>query len=344
MIQLQAKPLSTVADAIDRLQMAVELEFSTLPPYLYAKFSILPDTNAAAAQYLGDIVMQEMIHMCLACNIMSALGGTPQLVQPEASPPFPPVFPGPLPGDIGPPGGAPLTISLLPFSPDATAQGMAIEQPENPLIFPVVMAALADSQTETIGQFYAKLDAFLATLPDNAWQAQSVQIVDEQFFPGQLFAVTNYADAHRAITQIVSEGEGTEEGTDASPLDFQNQPAHYYRFEEMNRNLVLTRSGSSFQWGPDSFGVDYTQVYAAIPNPGQHDFSGEPQAAQDAQKACNLAFTALVDALQATFKGGVGQMGIAVRAMFDLRKAALIALQTPLNSGSVAGPAFLYIG
>jgi hypothetical protein len=38
------------------------------------------------------------------------------------------------------------------------------------------------------------------------------------------------------------------------------------------------------------------------------------------------------------------QLGVAVRAMFDLRLAAQVALRTPLADGtSVSGPAFVYI-
>ena len=341
MIVLQAKPLTTVEHAIERLQTAIELEFSTLPPYLYAKFSMLPDANPQAAAYLGDIVGQEMIHLCLACNIMNALGGNPVLANPSGQPPFPPVFPSTIPGDIGPPGGDPIKVRLLHFCMDAMAQGMAIEQPEDPIVFPQLLASLEDDQTETIGQFYRKLGHFLGTLPDTAWKAGRNQIDDSQFFPGQLYAINGNDDAQRAIDQIVSEGEGTTE----TPLDFQNELSHYYRFEEMWKNQVLMKSSQppGYAWGPlGSFGIDWTAVYPAIDDPGQHDFSGEPEAAQQAQAACDLAYSRLVDALQLAVNGQNGQLGAAVRAMFDLRKAATVALTTPLNSGDVAGPAFRY--
>lgn len=338
MILLQAKPLETIEDAYERLQTAIELEFSTLPPYLYAKFSILPGSNDRAASNLADIVGQEMIHMCLACNIMNALGGNPQLVTPGSQPPFPPVYPTTLPGDIGPPDGDPITVHLYRYSDCAFQQGMAIEQPVSPILFAAEGAE--DEGTETIGQFYAKLDAFLATLPESAWQKDRNQIDDSQFFAGQLYAINSYDDAHRAISQIVSEGEGS---TD-TPLDFQNEVSHYYRFKEMHLNQVLTKSDQppGYQWGPEPLGVDTGAVYPAIDDPPEHDFSQDSAAAQAAQAACNLAFTRLVDALQLAVTGQEGQLGAAVRAMFDLRTAAQIALTTPLNGGEVAGPSFLY--
>lgn len=334
MSSLQAQKFESVDDAHAGLQTALSLEFATLPPYLYTKFSIPPGANPAAAAILGDIVGQEMIHLCLACNIMNALGGNPVLTSPLT-------YPSTLPGNIGPPGGDPIVAHLWKFSPEAMAQGMAIESPENPIVFPPATLTAAEAETERIGQFYARLDAFLATLPASDWTAGINQITDAQFFPGQLYAVNDYADAHRAITQIVSEGEGSAD----TPLDFENEVSHYYRFREVHDNLVLTKTATppGYQWGPAQLGVDWTAVYPAIDDPSTYNFSGEPPAAQAAQAACNLAYSQLIDALQLAVTGQPGQLGAAVRAMFDLRKTAMVALNTPLSDGtSVAGPAFLY--
>jgi hypothetical protein len=337
MIHLQAKPLDTIEHAYERLQTAIELEFSTLPPYLYAKFSILPGTNDQAATYLDEIVGQEMIHMCLACNILNSLGGSPVLSKFADGRAFPPVFPTTLPGDIGPPQGDPVMVHLWGFSQKAMEQGVAIERPAKPLLS--ADRSAGDDGTETIGQFYEKLDAFLSTLDASAWKGVN-QIDDSQYFAGQLYPINSYEDAHRAIDQIQSEGEGSNE----SPLDFQNEVSHYYRFEEMSQNKVLTKriDPPGYQWGPDAFGIHWDLAYKAMDDPSQYDFSGEPEAAQAAQAACNLAYSRLVDLLQLAVTGHKGQLGAAVRAMFDLRKAAMIALQTPLNDGWVAGPSFLY--
>lgn len=333
MIRLQATPPSSVNDAIAMLQTAAAIEFGTLPPYLYAKFSILPGTNPAAVDRLAMIVGQEMIHLCLVCNIINALGGTPQLKAP--------VYPCTL-GDVGPPGGDPLMIRLLPFGPDAMAQGMAIEEPEEVPPFEVVeLLAAAPGGAMTIGQYYALVDAFLATLPASDWVPGNNQITDNQFFAGQLFAVNGYADAHSAIQQIVSEGEGAKD----DPLDFQNELAHYYRFGEIFYDKVLTKmpENPGYQWGPEPLGVDWAGAYPAIPDPGSHDFSKDSAAAQSAQAACNAAYSGMIDALQLAVTGEVGQLGAAVRRMFELRMAAMAALQVPLADGkSVAGPSFLY--
>lgn len=323
----------SVEDVQQLVQNAIDLEFATLPPYLYAKFSILPDSNAPAASRLDSIVREEMIHMCLACNIMNAIGGTPAI--------NPPHYPGSLPGDVG--GG--LILHLLPFSEAAMQQGMAIEEPSEPIDPP--QRKLAAAPGVTIGEYYERLDAALAALPASAWIAKRNQITDAQFFQGELFAVNDYADAHRAIGNIVSEGEGTPVSPDnpGSPLDFEHYLAHYYRFWEVFRNQVLEKDSNpvGYAWG-GPLGVDWQAVYPAIPDPETHDFSQDPPAAQQAQAECNAAFTAMVDALTTAFSGNAAGLGIAVRAMFDLRMAAIRALNTPLADGvMVAGPAFLYL-
>ena len=333
MLFVEARSIATVDDAIELLQMAVGIEFSTLPPYLYALYSIRPDTNAAAASRIRAVAMEEMVHMCLACNILNALGTNPVLTAPT--------YPGPIPGGISGGGKEALTIHLLPFSKDAMAQAMAIEEPEaGPINIPHELALEAAPTFMTIGQFYSHLDQFLSTLPESRWSKNRNQIDDRQFLQGELFAVNGFDDAHRAIQRIVSEGEGTKE----SPLDFRGEVAHYYRFEEIFSNQVLTKANNDVGFVfKGTLGVDFTAVYPAIADPGSHDFSNDPPAARAAQDRCDEAFTRLVQELQRAVAGEGGRIGNAVRAMFDLRMAAEHALKVPLAVPTqVAGPSFRF--
>lgn len=338
MVRLMWTQPQSVEDVQGLVQTAINLEFSTLPPYLYALLSIPPGENLEARSRIYDISMQEMIHMCLACNILNAIGGSPDIVAPR--------YPGPLPGDVA----QGLIIHLYPFSQQAAEQGMHIEQPEDPIDPPVLMAKMnADEAAPvTIGEYYERLKVTLSRLPASAWCVDRNQFDDSQFLQGNLFKVNNYEDAAQAIDNIVSEGEGTPQthGSEGSPLDFQNQMAHYYRFWEIHKNLVLTKADNSvgYQWGPQSLGIDWTAVYPAITDPEQHDFTHEPAAAREAQADCNAAYGAMIDALKLAFNGEPGQLGVAVRAMFDLRMAARKAFTTPLNDGRVAGPAFIVPG
>ncbi len=345
LIRLLAQPLNSLEDAYVRLQQAIDIEFATLPPYLYALYSIRPGTNSKAEELIRGIALQEMIHFCLDCNILNALGGSPKITAPK--------YPDDL-GLIGTDNG-PLTLNLIPFSKEAMHQGMEIEQPETPPGVPVVrmLAEEAeDAQREyiSIGEFYRRLNNFLATLPASAWNADRNQISDDQFFSGQLFPVNSYAEAHKAIAIIVSEGEGGERGTSVDPLDFQGELSHYFRFGELFHDAVLTKADNSvgYTFGPAKLGVDWNGAYPAIWNPGAHDFSKEPQTVQSAQAACNEAFTKMVDLLQLAVSppAGVapGSLGQAVGAMFSLRMAAKRALTVPLaDPTKVAGPGFLYL-
>lgn len=343
MYQMLWTPLTTLQQARERIQTAIGVEFGTLPPYLYALYSIREGTNPIAQQLIRSVALQEMIHMCLMSNMLNALGGDPMI--------SPQTYPGPLPGDIGP-DRKQLKIRLYPFSEQAMAQAMAIEEPEDKPDFPIEsVLALDEAAPEkeepvTIGEFYCRLDKSLATLPESDWIAGRNQIADDQFFPGQLFAINNYPDAHRAIEMIVSEGEGTNTGTVHNPLDFQDDVAHYFRFGEIFYDRVLTKSDKpeGYQWGPTRLGVDWKGVYPAIADPGAHDFSREPPAAQAAQIACNKAFSSMVDALQRAVGGKTGALGEAVQAMFVLRMAAHHAFTVPLaDATKVAGPAFIYL-
>jgi hypothetical protein len=334
MIYLRFKPIKTLDDAFELLQIAIELEFSTLPPYLYALYSIKPGTNPEASSRIRFVAMEEMAHMCLACNIFNALGRNPVLTAPT--------YPGPLPGGISGGGKQALIIHLYPFSKESMKQAMDIEEPEDGAIdFPHEEALEAIAPTfVTIGQFYHYLDSYLAKLPPSQWKSGRNQIDARQFLQGEIFAVNNYADAHRAIEQIVSEGEGSKK----SPLDFAGEVSHYYRFGEVYYDQVLTKADNpeGYVW-KGKLGVDWNAVYPAIADPGSHDFSKDPPEARAAQDGCDRAYTSLVQELQRAVAGETGRLGNAVRAMFDLRMAAKHALTVPLAMPTqVAGPSFRY--
>ena len=64
------------------LQAAVELEISTLPPYLSALYSMRPNSgkNVEIIKLIRSIIMEEMSHLALACNLLLATkGGEPRL-------------------------------------------------------------------------------------------------------------------------------------------------------------------------------------------------------------------------------------------------------------------------
>ena len=108
----------------EHLQAAIELEHSTIPPYLCALYSIRPGANAEAAEIIRTVAVQEMLHFVLAANVLNAVGGAPTI----DSPLFVPDYPAKIP--VGQ--GEPLLVPLRKFSPEAIDTFLAIERPAPP--------------------------------------------------------------------------------------------------------------------------------------------------------------------------------------------------------------------
>jgi hypothetical protein len=100
--------IATLEDLRTHLQWAIELEHSTLPPYLCALYSLDPARNAEAAQVVGTVFAEEMLHLLLAANLLNAVGGDPVLDAPHLLP----SYPHPLPHSDGS-----VQIGLVPFGP-----------------------------------------------------------------------------------------------------------------------------------------------------------------------------------------------------------------------------------
>src|SRR5205814_1549988 len=98
MVKIQKKYIeavrnaSTLSDLFVHLQNAIKLEHATIPAYLSGLMSIRPGANAAVAEIIHSVVIEEMLHMSIACNILNALGGAPDINVPG----FIPGYPGPL--------------------------------------------------------------------------------------------------------------------------------------------------------------------------------------------------------------------------------------------------------
>jgi hypothetical protein len=78
MAQPARVPTRDLAWIKQSLQLAIELEYATLPLYLSAMFS-LEVQNYTAYNTIRSVAMEEMVHMAIACNMLAALGGTPRL-------------------------------------------------------------------------------------------------------------------------------------------------------------------------------------------------------------------------------------------------------------------------
>ena len=72
-----------------QLQQAVQVEFYTIPLYLTALYSIIENHNTYAYSAIRDVVMQEMLHMVQAANILIAIGGEVMIDDLKFAPSYP---------------------------------------------------------------------------------------------------------------------------------------------------------------------------------------------------------------------------------------------------------------
>ena len=131
--------IKSLPDLQDALQTAMRLEFSTIPPYLCAQWSINADPGGVG-NMIQNIVVEEMYHFALAGNMLTAIGGTPSIANATFIPSYPTnVLPGGIPQK--------LAVDLKPLTPDQVQVFMQIEFPE---FLPVALVA----GPATIGAFY----------------------------------------------------------------------------------------------------------------------------------------------------------------------------------------------
>ncbi len=138
------------------LQLAILIEHSTIPPYLTALYSIKDGTNLLASQVIRSVVVEEMLHMIMVCNVMNAVNIQPSVNRPQNYPSYPMKLP--LNVDF--------FVGLETFSSNSIATFIAIESPSTPL----VKAPVSHVGTE-------KMVAFSRGLPEqqNFWDVANLK-------------------------------------------------------------------------------------------------------------------------------------------------------------------------
>ena len=79
MIFLKQISIDTIEELRTAIQTAIELEHSTIPPYLTANFTLSNTGNDAISNVISSVVGEEMLHLSIACNLLNAIGGSPIL-------------------------------------------------------------------------------------------------------------------------------------------------------------------------------------------------------------------------------------------------------------------------
>jgi hypothetical protein len=222
-------PIRTVEDLRAHISLAIEVELSTIPPYLYALYSI-EDQASEAALLFRSIVTEEMLHLALATNLLLAVGGEPAFGGALSTPRYPSPLAHHRPE---------LTLNLAPCSDELIRNMfMVIERPERRDAPPEADAF------HTLGQFYHALEIAIERLAKSGSlfenPQRSRQLADPSFYAavaddaddsGGLMLIDDVASADAAIEIIVHQGEGLSDERWADPSH--QELTHYYKLESI---------------------------------------------------------------------------------------------------------------
>jgi Ferritin-like len=303
------------------LQKAVELEMSTIPPYLYAAWSIdVSQDPSGTRDVIVGIAREEMLHMGIACNLLASIGGQPKIVRTA------PRYPTNLPKHVH----KGLQVALEPLSRDLLLRTfMAIEEPATHVVDD---PDFVPSGSTLISDFYdAVQHAFEPPHSPDLSTAGQIDL-DNSLSKGS-FVVANLDDVRAAIDLIKRQGEGTS----TKPFENRADPeelAHFYQFGEIAHGHRLTRTA------PFTYSGDVVQMPAV-----RTVAPADPTAPAATQ--FNRLYSDLLDDLEQAWDGrGSDALGDAVGKMFALGDAAEQMIQQGVGppfvvvdtSGSPLGP------
>lgn len=159
--QLRGNKICTLSEMKKQLQVAIQIEWATVPLYLTALYSIVEGYNTEIRDLISSVVREEMFHMIQVANVMIVLNGSPLIDDPSVAPSYPVKG---LPGGVLPD----LKISLEPLSLEYVFMVfMAVEIPQRSL---VASPAISSEET-TIGAFYGELKDCIDQFGDDPFMA-----------------------------------------------------------------------------------------------------------------------------------------------------------------------------
>ena len=210
------------------LCQAAELEHGIMCQYLFAAFSLkqradeglTPEELEAVTRWrrtIAHVATEEMLHLALVQNVLSAIGAAPHLTRPNL----------PAPAHHYPAG---VNLTLVPFGEPALQHFMFLERPEGmalegakgidaPVHDAVPLMAEGDIVPQlqdfaTVGHLYRSIEQGLVHLADKFGERNlfvgppRAQATSTDFRWPELVAVTDPASAQRALDTILEQGEG----------------------------------------------------------------------------------------------------------------------------------------
>jgi ferritin-like protein len=348
MLKLVPQSIASIPDLKKALQNAIQLEHSTIPPYLTALATLSGNSPSVvyARRAVRDVVVEEMLHMTLACNLLNAIGGHPEIATPGFVPSYPSELPMGVAGD--------LVVHLKRYSKHLIEETfMKIEEPEVVVDIPVKAAALVAAALPaiTIGQFYGMIRSQIVQENENTnifTGDPHLQVTG--FFPDptENISVTDLDSALLAIETIVEQGEGTPK----SPLDLQKHIAHYYRFQQFSKGMRIVDDPSShvkvsFDPAQPLTIDDTADVIQMVDDPPLVTYDQADWRAEQLSRECDASYTRILAALHRGFNGEPAKVNDAIGGMFEFKTILGELLQQKLtagaNAGQFAGPRYKYV-
>ena len=257
------------AQLIYLLTEAAELEHGIMCCYLFSAFSMKRGVEEGISEEQLKLVrrwrrtilqvsIEEMLHMCLACNLLTAVGGAPHLRRPNL-----PISPNAYPPSF--------KLELAPFCPQSLENFIFIERPEDlepgagegtslgsPFPAPPKLSDIFSSAREyqNQGRLYRGIEDGLQYLSQKYGEEglflgpPEAQIAGAYFNLPGLNPVTDLTSAESALQAIIVQGEGAREVTkDSHHVKFL---AIQEEYEQILREEPTFEPGRPVVWNPYS--------------------------------------------------------------------------------------------
>lgn len=320
------------------LQTAIEIELSTIPPYMVALLSIEPAENREAANLIRGVMIEEMLHLALVANVLNAVGGTVQLGADNIpSYPLRLNFEGKAFRDRDFP------VNLAPFSAENIDTFMKIEEPQSLAAPRPAVLKEIDIPGLTIGELYMNIIALLGELGPAVFTGDPArQLHDDYYWGGnnQIIPVSDLDSAKHALNIVITQGEGAWRVPGDSPL------GHYYRFAEIHYQRLYSPGDDPAKPPTGApLPVDYAAVFPIKVNPKKSDYAGSELATLN--DTFNARYTMLLQQLAQALAGTPKTLYTAImNGMHGLTSAAAEMMTTPIDGagGTTGCPTFDWVG
>jgi hypothetical protein len=340
------------------LYEAAELEHGIMCQYLFAAFSLkqhegeglTADTLEAVRRWrraIAHVATEEMLHLALVQNLLSAIGSAPHLARPNL----------PAPARHYPAG---VNLTLVPFGEQALRHFMFLERPEGmelkgargidvPVHEAVPLMAEHDIVPQpqdfaTVGHLYRSIEHGIDYLAEKFGEQNlfvgppRAQATSTYFHWPELVPVSDLASAHRAIDTILEQGEGARG-------HWQN--AHFGQFVQiLDEHRQLTAAKPDF--------APARPVLFATVRPSEHDDT-VPRITEPVTVRCtdlfNVGYEVLLQILQRYFAHteeteaqlatlSSAAIALMVRVLKPLGDLITTLPVGPEQPGMTAGPSF----